>query len=300
MTRLRLLYRGSLKSCNYGCPYCPFAKERETREEMARDRAELERFTGWIAAAGQRTWGILFTPWGEALVRPWYREALARLSRLPHVERVAIQTNLSAPLDWTADADRSALALWATYHPGEVTRERFLARCGELDARGVRYSVGVVGLREHLAEIEALRAALDPGVYLWINAFKRDPARAADPATLEAIDPWYRLNAVAHPSQGAACRTGASVLSVDGAGDLRRCHFVGERLGNLYAPDWEATVLAPRPCPNAECRCFIGYAHLERLDLEAVFGDGLLERIPRPELWPPANATAPSAARADS
>lgn len=286
MTPLRLLYRGSLKSCNYGCAYCPFAKERETRQEQARDRGEVERFVAWIAQATHRRWGVLFTPWGEALVRPWYQRALARLSRLPHVERVAIQTNLSGPLEWTADADRDALALWATYHPGEVARERFLARCRELDRRGVRYSVGVVGLGEHLPEIEALRAALPPRVYLWVNAFKRDPARAAPATALEAIDPWYGLSAVAHPSRGEACRTGATVLSVDGAGDLRRCHFVGDRLANLYEPGWEAA-LGPRPCPAAECRCFIGYAHLERLDLEAAFGEGILERIPRPDRWPP-------------
>ena len=44
------------------------------------------------------TVGVLFTPWGEALVRKGYRDALVELSHLPHVDRVAIQTNLSAPL----------------------------------------------------------------------------------------------------------------------------------------------------------------------------------------------------------
>ena len=152
---LRLLYRGALKSCNYACDYCPFAKARETRAEMEHDRQQLERFVAWATDYPGKL-GVLFTPWGEALVRPWYRQALVTLSHLPQVERVAIQTNLAAPLDFVAEADREALALWATFHPTQVSRERFVARCRELDALGARYSVGVVGLREHFAELRAL------------------------------------------------------------------------------------------------------------------------------------------------
>ncbi|HBP23127.1 MAG TPA: radical SAM protein, partial [Planctomycetes bacterium] len=117
MSELTLLYRGSLISCNYGCDYCPFAKRRETRAEMERDRGEVERFVAWVKGEGQaHRLRILFTPWGEGLVRPWYQQALAELSRLEHVARVAIQTNLACGLSWTEDADRDALALWATYH----------------------------------------------------------------------------------------------------------------------------------------------------------------------------------------
>lgn len=277
---LRLLYRGALKSCNYACAYCPFAKARETRAEMQRDREQLERFVAWAAGYPGRL-GILFTPWGEALVRPWYRQALVTLSQLPHVERVAIQTNLAAPLDFVAEADREALALWATFHPTQVSRGRFVARCRELDALGARYSVGVVGLREHFAELRALRAELAPATYLWINAYKRDPDYYSDDevAWLTGLDPHFALNRVYHPSQGQACRTGASVLSVDGDGNLRRCHFVDAPLGNLYR-DALPTLLGERPCPNASCGCFIGYAHLERLELEGEFGPNLLERIP--------------------
>ena len=77
--KLSILYRGPLSSCNYGCEYCPFAKHHETAAELARDRRALERFIDWVAARahGDRI-AILFTPWGEALVRRWYRDALVR------------------------------------------------------------------------------------------------------------------------------------------------------------------------------------------------------------------------------
>ena len=60
---------------------------------------------------------------------------------------------------------------------------------------------------------------------------------------------------------------------------MRRCHFVREPIGNLYAPDWEAA-LRERPCPNDTCGCHIGYVHMNRLGLYERFGDGLLERVP--------------------
>ena len=66
---------------------------------------------------------------------------------------------------------------------------------------------------------------------------------------------------------------------MDGAGDVRRCHFVDEVLGNLYDGSFEGA-LRERPCPNATCGCHIGYVHLDELKLYDVFGGGVLERFP--------------------
>lgn len=276
-----ILYRGPLASCNYDCAYCPFAKRVDAAAELARDRSALERFVAWVARPQGRQIGVLFTPWGEALVRRWYQDALAELTNLPHVARAAIQTNLSCPLDWVSRCDAARLALWATYHPGEVTRARFLERCRELDQRGVRYSVGIVGLKQHIAEIEAMRAALPATVYLWVNAYKdrAEYYEADDVRRLTEIDPLFPINNVRHPSRGHACRAGHTVISVDGDGTVRRCHFIKEPLGNLYEPNWEAA-LKPRDCTNATCGCHIGYVHMPELGLDAIFGAGILERVP--------------------
>ena len=284
---LSILYRGPLSSCNYACGYCPFAKRRETAEELARDRRALERFVAWVLERdpGDRI-AVLFTPWGEALTRRWYRDALIQLSQAPQVIRVAIQTNLSPSLAWTARADRDRLAFWATFHPGEVSRARFLRRCQSLDRLGVRYSVGVVGLKEHLDEVEALRRELAPGVYLWINAYKRQPDYYDEEnlRRFAAIDPLFPVNNQRHASLGRPCRTGRSVVSVDGDGTMRRCHFIREPIGNLYEPNFEAALIE-RPCTNATCGCHIGYVHLDDLNLSATFGAGLLERIPAQPIW---------------
>jgi MoaA/NifB/PqqE/SkfB family radical SAM enzyme len=279
--KLTILYRGPLSSCNYDCSYCPFAKRHETTSELDADRRGLARFVAWVASRRDHQFSILFTPWGEALVRDWYREALVELTRLDHVVKAAIQTNLSCPMGWIADARLDRLAVWATYHPSQVDRRRFLSQCQKLDALGVRYSVGMVGMRDHQGEIAAMRRELPPHIYMWINAYKDAPNYylTDEVRFLEAIDPQFPVNNTRHASLGEACRTGESVISVDGDGTVRRCHFIAEPIGNLYEPNFERA-LRPRLCTNATCGCHIGYVHLERLHLDEVFGDGILERVP--------------------
>jgi len=283
---LHLNFRGPLSSCNYDCDYCPFAKHVSSREELAADRLALARFVDWCERHDQRRLSILFTPWGEGLIRRWYRDALLRLAALPHVVAVAIQTNLSTRLDWLDALDalpdhaRATLGLWTTYHPTQVALEPFLERSAELERRGVTHSVGVVGLREHFAAITELRERLPESVYLWINAYKSAGPGYYTPdehAWLSAIDPMFEHNAVRHRSLGQACAAGASSLLVRGDGSLTRCHFVDAVIGNLYVDDLDR-VLGPAPCPQSQCGCFIGYVHLEGLGLRERFGAGLAAR----------------------
>jgi MoaA/NifB/PqqE/SkfB family radical SAM enzyme len=287
---LSLLYRGPLESCNYACAYCPFAKKKDSRADLARDRAALERFVAWVGARTGDRVSVLFTPWGEGLVRRWYRRALVTLTQMPHVERAAIQTNLSTRLDFAEEAVAGKLGIWATFHPDWTTRARFVTQVERLVALGARVSCGVVAMRDSVREIELLREALPRDVYLWVNAAKSEARRStgayytdADRARLAAVDPLFEINAEDHPSAGRSCRAGASVVSVDGDGDVRRCHFVRDVIGNLYDGSFDAA-LRERPCPNATCGCHIGYVHLDALDLRATFAGGVLERIPAG--WP--------------
>ena len=137
-----------------------------------------------------------------------------------------------------------------------------------------------MGKREHLAALAALRQRLRPEIYLWVNAYRDEGQNYYRPDDLErlrAVDPLFDLNRTGIRSRGRACATGESVVSVDGDGEVRRCHVVPARIGNLYDPDFD-TALRPRPCPLAQCRCHIGYAHMPHLGFREIFGDGLLER----------------------
>lgn len=289
---LAVLYRGPLASCNYGCEYCPFAKRVDSREELAADARALARFVTWACARNAPT-SVLFTPWGEALIRRPYRQALIDLTHAPHIDRAAIQTNLSVDIEWTAQCRAERLGIWATYHPDWTELDRFAARVCQLHERGVQVSAGVVGIREHFPAITALRARLPEQVYLWVNAYKRQPDYYSDEerAWLRSVDPLFAINNQYHDSRGHACRAGQYAISVDGRGDARRCHFIPALIGNIYQPDFAAQLQA-RPCTRDTCGCHIGYVHLERLQLSSIFGSGrgsgLLARVPqmsRPE-WP--------------
>ena len=212
MKPLSLLWRGPQKSCNYACPGCPFAKRRPSRETLAKDRQAVETFVRFVAAAEAWSLEILFAPHGEALVWPWYQEALVRLSQLPQVRRVAIQTNGSTPADTLAHANRERLALCIAWHPTEIPRRAFVERVLSLHRAGVRLSVGAVAVPAHVDEVEALRRELPAELPMWINAEKpprRYPAEAA--ARWTAIDPLFPLDARPPPSKNRPCATGESV-----------------------------------------------------------------------------------------
>jgi MoaA/NifB/PqqE/SkfB family radical SAM enzyme len=284
MSHYTILYRGPLSSCNYGCEYCPFAKRNETHAQLEGDRIALARFVDWIGRQpNEDEFSVFFTPWGEALIRRWYQDAIATLSNRGNIRKVAIQTNISCSLGWLSRCNLQKLGLWCTYHPGETPRGRFLDQCAKLDAAGARYSVGVVGMKQHVDEIEAIRARLRKDVYLWVNAYKRVGSYYAegDLNRLATVDPLFPMNNLRHASLGEACDAGETTFSVDGDGNVRRCHFINEIIGNIYAQDWQ-TCLCPRACTNQTCGCHIGYIHMPRLGMKAVFGDGLLERIPQP------------------
>lgn len=279
---LNILYRGSLVSCNYGCEYCPFAKRQQTATELAVDKQDLERFVNWISQHPQHEFSILFTPWGEALIHRCYQEALVKLTQMSHVNKAAIQTNLSCNLDWVEECNKDKLALWATFHPEWVKRESYVAKCLELDKRGAHFSAGVVGFPQFKHEIAALRQDLPENVYLWINAVKAELPNLSqqDREFFQSIDPLYELNTQHYPSFGRSCRAGKSALTVDGHGTMRRCHFIKAPIGNIYDANWE-DYLVDRTCTNQTCHCHIGYVYLEYLELDKVFGYGILERIPQ-------------------
>ena len=276
---LSILYRGVLSSCNYDCPYCPFAKRKDTRATMATDKQQVERFVQFVKQQKDLAFKLFFTPWGEGLIRKHYQQALVDLSKMPNVQKVAIQTNLSCSLGWLQKANKAKIALWATYHPGQVDRQAFLDKCKQLNALGVMYSVGIVGFKETIEEIELMRTLLPQERYLWVNALKKqaDYYNESERERLVAVDPYVPYNMVYHQSEGKACRTGHTVISVDGDGNIYRCHFIKEKLGNIYE-DALSTILKPRPCTNATCGCHIGYVHMNDLKLYDIYKGRELER----------------------
>jgi MoaA/NifB/PqqE/SkfB family radical SAM enzyme len=284
---LLVLFRSRLEWCNYTCGYCPWnASVRKVPAEVFRaDEERVRRIVDRVAELPDPV-EFFITPKAEYLVLPYWREAVGRLLALPQVERVTVQTNLSFDLRAFLDeVDAAKLALWTTYHPTEVPPhevEELHVKWRLLRERGVPFSVGVVGTRENLPHLHALRRRLDPGVYLWVNAYQRErdyyTPRELD--EIRAVDPYFDLNNQDYPSRGRPCTAGQRAVYLDDEGDLRRCFFVGDVLGNLFRDGWRR-LPAPLACPRAGCHCYVGHMHVVELDFRAVYGTDLAVRIPR-------------------
>ncbi len=288
---LQVLYRGSLESCNYGCSYCPFAKRRERPAAVRADREELQRFVAWVGhpervAPRVDRFEVLFTPWGEALHRARYQNAIRQLAEMPHVSFVGIQTNLSVAPRWVEPIPeelRSKVSLWATWHPSETSLASFVSRVRASLALGIGVSPGVVATHEHLDLLGPLHNELvGAGSSLqWINAFKRGYRTPkgyysdAEVDMLTQLDPWFGADLAGERSIKRTCATGTDGVAIDGDGNVTRCHFVKRKLGNIYTDPIDA-ILNPlgeyERCSRTECNCFQGYVHLLDTKLHAVFG----------------------------
>ncbi len=278
----RILYLGSLNSCNYSCSYCPFADSKSSRAEITKDATDLTGFCSWIENQPlENDLSILFAPRGEALIWPYYQTALVRLSHQPHVSTLVAQTNLSGSSAWASDADRSTLVLWCTFHPEEVAIDVFLAKLDHLDQIGIPYSVGVVGKKDAVDEIQQLRDRLPKDRYLWINAYK-DVANyygASEVGLFNKIDPHFSLNLKDYPSRGKPCWAGESSFSIEGDGSVFRCNLIRQKIGNIYQQTL-VSMATRKSCSRDLCDCYIGYINLKNLDMGAIYGERILARIP--------------------
>jgi MoaA/NifB/PqqE/SkfB family radical SAM enzyme len=287
---LLVLFRTRLEWCNYTCSYCPWnsSLRRVEGEEFRADEARLKRILGRVAELPDPV-EFFITPKAEYLVLPYWRAAVAKLLTLPQVKRVTVQTNLSFDVPAFLDAvDASKLALWTTCHPSEVD-EKGLETLHEnwalLRRRGVPFSVGIVGTHANLPHMHRLREGLDREVYLWVNPYQREPDYYTPEqlAEIRSVDPYFDLNNQYYPSRGQPCTAGQRAVYLDDEGDLRRCFFVGEVIGNLFRDGWRRLDTA-RTCPRDTCHCYVGHMHIVALNFRSVYGDFLAARIPRE--WP--------------
>lgn len=296
MSRGEVLYRGSLKSCNYHCSYCPFSKHRSSERELERDRREWFRFVESLTdrMGGENSQALateqggfralMVAPYGEALIHRWYWEGLAAVSRTERMEAVGAQTNLSFPLEKSLEYYRSTggrldkLRLWATFHPEMVCPEDFAQKCRQVWEAGVILSVGAVGAPEYLGSAQRLRALLPKEIYLWINkmdGLRRDYTEAETKAFLE-LDPYFWQELLPVPAEVEQCR---ERLFVESGGRMRACNIARAMAGNWYGEDRSCGV--PPHCGRKVCSCYLAYGGRADYVNQILFGPHPIFRIPR-------------------
>lgn len=286
---LTILYRSNIEFCNYSCHYCPWhtAPRKVNKGELEKDKAELNRVTTRLLAL-KLDCEVFFVPKGENLILDYYWDAILQLLQGSTIRRVTIQTNLSfnpaARLGQLPDSSLRKLALWITCHPLQMPdgMSAFLHKLDFLKQREVIFSVGIVGIKEHFGAICKLASALaERNVTLWVNAYKREHGYYSDKelAFLENVDPTFARTNIRLNTFGMLCNAGYNVLYLDGKGDIRRCLFVKETLGNIFSN--YSLLESPHPCPNDSCHCYLGHLNIPSLGYRCIYGENLCVRIPK-------------------
>lgn len=316
MHKKTVIYRGSLKSCNYSCSYCPFARHRALMTELEEDRQNFVRFCDSIARRSQAfsIGAVFLAPYGEASIHRWYWEGLSGLAELPGIDRVGMQTNLSfsveeclhlfdssgknfsgetfmtedfpdrrvpernVPGENLVERKRDKLCIWATFHPEMTTVKEFTDKCHRLIANHVKVCVGAVGVPGHISIIKELREKLSPAVYLWIN--KMDGLRRNySPEEIEAFmqtDPFFEYE-LGNPE--AAAQMCADRCFVEADGRLRTCNISRVKDVNWY--EGREDEIFGAVCSRKRCSCYLAYGGRADFALKNVFGEYPVYRIPR-------------------
>ncbi len=290
MSRNMMVYRGSLKSCNYQCSYCPFSKHRASEKEYAKDKEQWFHFVKTFEERAEELHmhALMVAPYGEALIHPWYWEGFARLSALPQTDAVGAQTNLSFSVhkaleDYVReDGMQRKLRLWATFHPEMTSVEDFTEKCRQICSEGIAICAGAVGVPKNLPLIRLLRRELPEEIYLWVNrmdGMKRAYTPEERNAFLE-IDPYFERELLPVPADGAKCH---GRLFAEGDGRLHIC--------NISPPieykwdEWEYSShlypVSSSGCRRRLCSCYLAYGGRKDLMNQVLFGTYPLFRIPR-------------------
>ncbi len=304
MGRKTICYRGSLKSCNYRCSYCPFSKHKASVQELEKDRQSFERFCGSIAdrVTGFDIGAVFVVPYGEASIHRWYWEGLGRLAGLDGLERVGLQTNLSFAVEeclavfdlYSGDASREnggessrksnkeacrrKLCIWATFHPEMADMDTFVDKCHRLVENGVNLCVGAVGVPQNIVLLGRLRERLSPNLYLWINkmdglgrAYTEEEKRA-----FVEMDPLFGLECGSPAADAAMC---GDRCFVEADGRIRTCNISRVKAGNWYQS--EAAEIFRSLCGKKRCSCYLAYGGRADFEGRQFFGAYPIFRIPK-------------------
>lgn len=283
MDRHMILYRGSLKSCNYHCSYCPFSKHPISGRELDRDRMQWCSFVKSLQkkAKALHIGALMVVPYGEAMIHRWYWEGLAQLSALAEIDAVGIQTNLSFSVSEFLGSYKRAggvpwkLRLWATFHPEMTTVSEFAAKCRELREQGILLCAGSVGVPENLCLLQELKQELN-GIYLWVNKMDglRRPYTQKEREAFAEIDPYFARELMLVPANADMCQ---GRLFVEADGRLRTCN-----ISSAQKKNWDTLEDLPIPkCSRKQCSCYLAYGGTGDFMNQVLFGPYPLFRIPR-------------------
>lgn len=283
---MQLYYRGCLNFCNYSCSYCPFSKKIRSERILGQDKAQLMCFVEHIERISY-SGAVQIIPYGEAMIHSYYWEAMAKLSSMPLVACVGIQSNFSFDVETFItrlqenNADITKLRLWGTFHPEMTSIEKFREHCVRLKANGIQFSVGIVGVPGQAEMIQAFRDAVPKDCYVWINDMEgsRRPYSEEEKDIFRKIDPFFERELRRLPSDVSDCE---STYFVRGDGRMYACPISQSVIGDFYMLQNMEELYkleSKRICRSKYCHCYLAYNNRKK-ERNQLFGKYPAFRVP--------------------
>ncbi len=288
----RIWYVAPQRLCNFNCTYCvstgEWAKDAHTDWYRPEDPVNFRRTLDWFAAL-ESPLGVRLATLGEPFASRQFLDGAAWLSKQPNIRFVELVTNgslLKSRLRKLRDsADLSRISLWATYHPTEITVDRFMANVVAARDGGCFVVVNALLFPDTIEEIEALRdRALEEGIRFNVDLGYHPEAdtgtysRSEDVVPLVDTADWHReaLRLGVDPDllsanlvglndvTGKPCSAGSRYFFIGIDGEVYGCSryydLQHDRLGNVLD---EGFALPRREQPWAACAAPFGCSNKE-------------------------------------
>lgn len=251
LTRTKLLvlwqFNGRYAHCNYSCPYCYVATSVNKGMHFNYD---METWEKAFERHFQNQNVVFYFSYGEPMMAGnIFYEALEMIGRHPLWE-VRMTSNVSLPMERlmnTRVAKEGRLSINASFHPTQITIDKFLEKCDEIRAHGMEPSIIYVMYPKQIDDLERYIAIFrKKGYRVHIRAFrglykgKKYPQAYTKEQwikTAKYMDRGnfkYQLHAV--NGLGRMSMLGMSHILVDNYGKIEMCDsYVGDRhYGNIF------------------------------------------------------------------
>lgn len=293
---MRIWYVAGQRLCNFDCPYCvstgDWSKSRRYDWTDPADRDVFAAAVGWIGRLPHPV-EVRLASLGEPFASSFFLQQAGWLTRRDSVRYVELLSNaslLARRLPLLAEAaDMTKVSLWLTWHPGQISLEKFITAAAlaqdtygcfvvvntllfdpadAAQARRVRDAAQQAGLRFNLdlGYDSATPTASPTGAVPLLRAAPHDHERAVNAVEEAGGDvalTRLALTALAGP-RGLACRAGHDYLFIDIHGVAYRCSRYAadglRPLGRVLDPGFR---LQTRPATWAPCAASGGCCNKE-------------------------------------
>jgi MoaA/NifB/PqqE/SkfB family radical SAM enzyme len=248
--------------CNYKCPYCY-----NLGKPDCPDFFSVHGISEWVNALryqfSEHDLELYFTG-GEVFIYKKFLEFLPIITNEQNVKLIRIDTNGSLTSRFLSILDPKKVRLMMTFHPTQVSFDKFLEEAIKVNEHGILEMVNYVA---YPFEIETINKYLEiftkHDIFLnvsWnINA-RLEYDDLSRNAILNLVTPEDAKYVLRNPVYGKPCLAGVCYVEMDLNGNLYRCHG-RPKLGNLFDGKIELPKRS-KPCRNIYCDCSVRYSLL--------------------------------------